>query len=394
MPGSVQHKIDFRVGPVERQRVYKFLFVSAPFSGVEVYLRNLQTVLSDRRDIHSFWIWIDSALHRRTPYLPRLNWSVKASLSASSRIRALENSGEKLDAAFFNHLTPLTFLTRFRKMVPTVISLDATPLLLREFSEWYHLGKGAYRPNWVNRLTHRLTKRCYNDAALIIAWSEKVKQSLVREYGVDPGKIKIIPPGVDLEAWTKRPRRARPLQKSKQCIKLLFVGRDFLRKGGDLLLKLSREEPFRNCEFHFVTGSYGGESSANLFIHENVKANSDEMLALYQNADIAVLPTRADFTPLAICEAMAMELPVIASDVGNIREMVVDGKTGFVIPPGDEDALKRSLQKLISSQRLRREFGRNGRRLAEERFSLKKNAGEMIESLKRICQPGNDSESL
>jgi glycosyltransferase involved in cell wall biosynthesis len=364
----------------------KILFVSAPFSGVEVYLRNLQDAIRMRNDIRSSWIWIDRKPTEFAAYIPRLNWSVKASIIASLRIRALENSGEHFDAAFFNHLTPLTFLVRFRKRVPTVISLDATPVLLREHSAWYQLGQETYRPQWVNRMTHILTRRSYTDAALIIAWSAKVKESLVKAYGVDPMKIKIVPPGIDLSVWTKKSRGGRIERKRRQRVSVIFVGGDFLRKGGDLLLKVAGEKSFKNCDFHFVTNSFTGGMSANVFVYSSVKANSEEMLALYRNADIAVLPTHADFTPLAICEAMAMNLPVVSTNVGNIGEMVVDGKTGFLIPPGDFDSLKDSLQELVSNEGLRKQFGRNGRELAEKRFNLEKNSKEMIESLKAVSK--------
>jgi len=373
---------------MSRNSRYRILFVSAPFSGVEVYFRNLERMVRRTDEIDPHWIWIEQEQKKLPSYFPRLNWSVRASIVASHRIRKFEEAGMHFDVAFFNHLAPLTFLERFRRRVPTLISLDATPALLQEYREWYRFKRDSYRPWWVRSLTQAVTRRSYNDAALIIAWSERVKESLVRRYRIDPDKIRIVPPGVDLQFWHGKANIRDSRSGPKRPIRLLFVGGDFRRKGGDLLLKLAGEKIFQKYEFHFVTRSFSGTKPPNVFVHENVIANSSQMFGLYQNADIAVLPTRADFTPLAICEAMAMRLPVISTGVGNIREMVIDGKTGYLIAPDDLDSLRDSLKKLAADATLRRGFGRNGRALAEERFNLERNSREVIGYLKEVADRG------
>jgi glycosyltransferase involved in cell wall biosynthesis len=296
----------------------------------------------------------------------------------------LERSGRTFDAAFFNHVTPMTFLKDFRRRVPTVLWLDATPRFSQRYSKWYQKGVPGKTTSLMSKYKYEWTRRAYTDATFLLTWSNGVKNSLVNDYQIEGNKIKVILPGINLGFWTRRSSPSREKARSKQRLRVLFVGEDFIRKGGDLLLKISRDSDFQCCEFHFVTNSFSGEPSSNTFVHGNVKANSEQMLTLYQEADIAVLPTRADFFPLALCEAMAMELPIIASNVGNIHEIVIDGKNGFLIPADDERSLSDRLRTLVTHLKMRKEFGRNGRKLVESNFDLQKNAEKIIECLKNI----------
>lgn len=93
---------------------------------------------------------------------------------------------------------------------------------------------------------------------------------------------------------------------------------------------------------------------------------------IYSILDIFLLTSTSEGTPLVILEAMAMEIPVIAPDVGGISEQISDGETGFVVPPGDIGATLRSLQVLLDKPDLREKMGRMGRRRAGSFFSLER----------------------
>jgi glycosyltransferase involved in cell wall biosynthesis len=87
-------------------------------------------------------------------------------------------------------------------------------------------------------------------------------------------------------------------------------------------------------------------------------------------ADVFVLATRSEGMPLSVLEAMAAGLPVVASAVEGLEEVVVDGKTGFLSPPGDAVALAERLRRLVDDPGLRRELGAAGHARAEKLFSL------------------------
>ncbi len=89
-------------------------------------------------------------------------------------------------------------------------------------------------------------------------------------------------------------------------------------------------------------------------------------------AQVFVLATNWEGLPLSVLEAMRAGLPVVATDVGGVGEAVVEGKTGFLVPRGDEEALKARLRTLLLSPDLRASMGEAGRRRYEEAFTLER----------------------
>jgi glycosyltransferase involved in cell wall biosynthesis len=108
-------------------------------------------------------------------------------------------------------------------------------------------------------------------------------------------------------------------------------------------------------------------------------------LALYRDADIFVLPTRADLHSIAGLEAMAMGLPVISTTVGGIIDIYINDHNGLTIPVDDEGALAEALRKLVYDPELRRRLGANARKTVEEKFDLEKNARTIVEYLKQAA---------
>jgi glycosyltransferase involved in cell wall biosynthesis len=368
---------------------YSFLFVSAPFGGIQTFFQNLHDVVSTREEVDSVWLSIEREPREFIARIPpiSLNLTLKYGLVGRSRIRALEKSGKKFDAAFFNHIVPVSFLQRFIRRVPAVISIDVTPPLLDSVGAWYGI-KAASKKSLVEKLKHRLTRKLYADAACLLPWSNWVRNSLVADYGVQEEKIRVLSPGVNLQKWRGSKRGSAGCSQgaslpnaTKRRVKVLFVGQEFERKGGDLLVKIAGRAEFQSLECHFVTNDFSGPRGENVFVHSNVQPNSDALISLYREADVFVLPTRAETYGLVILEAMAMGLPVIATRVGGIGEIVVEGETGYMVSVDDEDGLADRLRKLAGDGGLRVRLGENARRLAESKHDLEKNAGAIIDCL-------------
>jgi glycosyltransferase involved in cell wall biosynthesis len=95
----------------------------------------------------------------------------------------------------------------------------------------------------------------------------------------------------------------------------------------------------------------------------------DELALLYARAALVACPSHREGFGVACLEAMAHGRPVVASAVGGLLDLVVDGETGIHVPPGDVPALRAALERLLGDRELRRHMGEAGRRRAGERFS-------------------------
>ena len=104
-----------------------------------------------------------------------------------------------------------------------------------------------------------------------------------------------------------------------------------------------------------------------------------ELLRLYQEADVFVLPTGADCFSIASIEAMATGLPVVTTRVGGIEDIVENERTGYLVPAGDGAALGAALDRLVDDPARRVEMGRRSRARAVAGFDARRSAERLIE---------------
>lgn len=112
----------------------------------------------------------------------------------------------------------------------------------------------------------------------------------------------------------------------------------------------------------------------------------DDMPAVYAGADVFCLASWWEAMPLSVLEAMAAGLPVVATDVGEVRRLVEHEVTGLVVPARDRDALAAALRLLVSQPRRRREMGAAGRRRAVERFALARTVDAVADLYARLSR--------
>src|SRR5690606_21910776 len=173
----------------------------------------------------------------------------------------------------------------------------------------------------------------------------------IDDYGVPPAKTRVIPPGIDLRRW-RLPERAVRAERPR----LLFVGGDFERKGGNLLLDVFRKHLRGRAELHVVTRD-PVPAEDGVHVRRGLQAGSEPLLELYRKASLFVLPTQGDCFSIASLEAMAMGLPVVVSDVGGISDIVEVERSGFLMPPRDGRALREALERLAGDGNLRQQLG-------------------------------------
>jgi glycosyltransferase involved in cell wall biosynthesis len=174
-------------------------------------------------------------------------------------------------------------------------------------------------------------------ASAVIYSSTWGARSAIEGYGADPKKIHVVPMGANLDEVP--PREVALARKPSGHCRLLFLGVEWERKGGDIafetLLKL--EELGIAAEL-IVCGCTPPQGFAHErmrvipFLDKNDKRQYRELEQLFMESDFLFVPTRADAYGLVFCEANAFGLPVIATSTGGVPEAVRNGENGFLLP--------------------------------------------------------------
>jgi glycosyltransferase involved in cell wall biosynthesis len=236
--------------PVRSAPMLRALFVMEQHIGHRSYYENLRRFIDPMEDVEATWVEVtyDQRASSWSRW-PLLASSLRGTLAGRAQVvQGLRRSSS--DAVLFNTQVPAAISGRLARRSPYVLCTDITPVQYDAMAEQYDHrpdGKGliARYKRWTNA-------NLFKGAARILAWSTWVRSSLVDDYGVAPGKVEVLPPGVDIEVWQPVPQKSRH---SENTARILFVGGDFRRKGGDLLLEAFRRLPANTAELVVVTRS-------------------------------------------------------------------------------------------------------------------------------------------
>jgi glycosyltransferase involved in cell wall biosynthesis len=288
---------------------------------------------------------------------------------------------DTLDAVML-HLFEADLLCALRSHVrrkPVLISsTDEAPIIDRANYPLYP--SDLTKPRWRQRLRLALDRWRVGRMRAFIPFSAFAADILVRGCGVPAKEVHPIHVGLDLELWKSTPRSVELRQPRLQ---ILFVGGDFVRKGGDVLLEVFKTRFQDTADLHLVTKQAPKDLPEHVLVYNDFSPNDPRLTALYAASDVLVIPTTADLGPLWVfLEAMAMRLPIIATDTGASTEAVRDGETGWVIKPNDPESLTRALHALLDNPGLRRQMGENGRALIEQRFDASVNVPRILGIMK------------
>ena len=305
------------------------------------------------------------------------NWTVEASVRARQEVRRL--LADRPCTALYVHTSLAgSLLLDVMRRVPTVVSTDATPANIDTVAGSY---AHAVRGDRVEAAKRRLTRAVLRTASVVVAQSRWTADSVVRDYGIAPDRVRVLAQGADLARFAPGSRTGgldgRP-------VRLLFVGGDFTRKGGPVLLEALRRLS-HDVEVDLVTSApvQAGALPAGVVVrsHCGLDHDSPQLFELFARADLFVLPSLGDASPLALGEALAAGLPVVATRVGAVPEMAVHGTTGLVVEPGSAVELAGALQTLVERRDLRLRMGVAARALAEQRYDCDRNNREVLQLL-------------
>lgn len=216
----------------------------------------------------------------------------------------------------------------------------------------------------------RVQKYAYTAAHRVVANSQAAAGRL-RAEGVAAEKIVVIPNGIDTTVFPKREYALRP-----RTIAMVACLRE--EKRVDVLLDAAPLIFVRHPDAEIlIVGDGGCRAQLETLARTNLVADRvrflghrDDVPAILAGADVFVLPSRSEALPNAVVEAMASGLPVVASDVGGIPELVKDGRTGRLVPPGDAARLAAALIDILDHPDRALQMGQAGRRQIEEQYSF------------------------
>jgi glycosyltransferase involved in cell wall biosynthesis len=274
-------------------------------------------------------------------------------LLAARRIAAAERH-QRFDVLHFHTQAAAYASVRRMQRTPSIVSIDATQRLAsREAVS--SIGRLTYQPN----IAH--DRRIFSRAAAIVSTSEWAARDLVQDDPRCASKLQVMPypvrPLCDAQ-WL-----ARRSNEQSSPPRVLFMGGDFPRKGGADLLDVWRAEGLSGrATLDLVTDwpLDAAQLPGGVTLRRGITPHSPAWTELWRHADLFAMPTRHEAFGMVFQEAAAAGLPVVATHINAIPEIVVDGVTGMLVPPRDRAALAQALRTLIIDGELRRRLGAAG----------------------------------
>ncbi len=194
-----------------------------------------------------------------------------------------------------------------------------------------------------------LEKEMFEKASLVAGLSHWAVDSAVQDYNTPSEKTFLMPPSLEVPDQLARMSAIPP--------RIVFIGGDFVRKGGDKLLRWHHEH-FQDAELHIV----GPKSPGGFEIGPNVvwhgwTPNEVVVKDILPSARVLVHPTQKDMSGWVIAEAAALGIPAISSITGGVPDLIDDRVTGFLHRPTDEDGFISSIRSLLENPQQAAEMG-------------------------------------
>lgn len=274
-------------------------------------------------------------IERETAYLKRVAASIRHQLS-----------GQEYDLIFSPGSLPVSYL---QTMKPVVFLTDAT-------YDCMTLQYNGRKPLCFASLLqgNKAEARAIRNASMIFYTSEWAIQNAINVYKADPDKIKQVGFGPNLPVnipvgGIERMLHHRQQRRTKT---ILFIGVDWYRKGAGIAIEVVRQLNASGIEAHInIVGCRVPEGMPlpSFVTHYPFVSKSSQhgiafLQRLFEEADYFMLPTQSDYTPIVFSEAAAYGLPVITTNVGGCRSVVINGVTGFCFPR--ESFVEEAVQKI------------------------------------------------
>ena len=258
----------------------------------------------------------------------------------------------------------------------------------------------SYFSWWKTKLYQLIERKLSKKTTGIIAISAIQKNELSISYKIcHPSKIKIIPLGFDLRPFNENLQEKRELTRNSYALEssdiaVAIIGRLVAIKNHQMFLDIIDKVNQKTSKkvVYFIVGD--GEDS--LTIQESIKPLKEKGMDIRMTSwikdiatfnagmDIICLTSKNEGTPVSLIEAQAAGIPIIATNVGGIKDVILEDKTGYIVDKDDIDGFAEKLRELIENENKRQLMSQNGWSFVEDKFqfpNLIKNMDEYYKSL-------------
>ena len=308
-----------------------------------------------------------------------------------------------LDLLYVHTQTAAAAILDLPRHVPAVVSIDLTwKLVVREAR---YADSPCFAP------VHRLERRIFERSDLIVSFSEWAAASVIEDYGIPASKVAVVRNGISLPNGATNGAGHGPTNGATNgtghgangtshgangsanghggtngLLHLGFVGNGFTRKGGDLLLRVHQERFADLAHLTLVTADPPRQGKLrNVSVRSRVPWD-ELMTSVMPGFDLFVFPTRFDYSPYAVIEAMTAGVPVIATRVGAIPEMVEDGVSGFLIDAPREAPLVERVGWAIDHRARLPTMGDQARQRAAGSYAAERTYPQLLDLLASVAR--------
>lgn len=257
---------------------------------------------------------------------------------------------------------------------------------------------GAYKPP--NRSAYWQLRALARRVDRYFAVSREIAAELVEELGWPGEKVEVLYNAVDVErtALAAPPGLRTQLGGSETRPLVLTPARLNAQKGHDTLLEAIAEVP----EALFLLAGDGPERgrleafAAELGVSDRVRflGRREDVPQLLAACDVFVLPSLYEGSSLAVLEAMGAGIPIVSSAIGGTDELIDDGRSGLLVPPGDAAALAAALRRVLADPQLREDFAARARERVDAGLTREQNAERVTGVYRELLgEPGDLPES-
>lgn len=254
--------------------------------------------------------------------------------------------------------------------IPVIYMTDATFQQLQGYYPYFS-NLAAYNI----RQGIELDKRAFTKAAHCILASDWNKNSAINDYGIDTGKISVIPCGANLDFI---PVAGNVRDRHPGSNHLLFLGVEWERKGGEIALetfRLLRQEGM-NTHLHIIgclpPHDLSGEENISVipFLDKNNAGDFQQLHNIFLQTDFLLLPTRAECAGVVFSEASAYGIPSITTDTGGVATYVKNGINGFALPvQAGADEYAEKISRLLADKQAMQNLKHSSRKYYDEYLS-------------------------